>query len=169
MQYDINIKNIDIQFLEKFTHIVFGLIFAAPPDVDCGDPLEGESLRLIAGKEFFEILPLLNDELDQLPFFSVCTPEVAKYYLGGYMLYFLKMVEASRRIYPFSLNSIVLGPDFLSMLIFLERVEILDWIRSMDELSNLVSNFLIMIVNTAGFDLEDQTEESIMRICKYLK
>lgn len=161
--------HMDLVFLEEQIRISFDLLFEAPPIIDDSDPLDGEMLSLYKYKSYCEIPDLLSGDGCDFPFFSLIENKEGLYYLGGYMLYFIKMISLCRDTYPVDNFGYGLGMQYITMMSFLQKNETTEWMRSIPRIAGLMVNFLDAMVNTSGIDFSAKDLENIKHLRACLK
>jgi hypothetical protein len=148
---------------------VFDRLFAEPPFVDTQDLLDGESLELISGKSYSELVPLLSNELDVFPLFDSISQEAGLYYLASSLIRLLddlKSVEVCEN--PESLwmqqYYCLTGLCYPSMMGFLKREETIEWAMGNEELRVLLCDVFITAEELLASGLDESDVEEIHQI-----
>lgn len=147
--------NEDLKCLRDRIRSAFEEAFAEPPKVDASDWLDGDSLELYVGKHYHEIIPLLDEELDAFPFFSLCSSTEGSYYLGGYLLYYLQKIELSREYYDPQKMGFLLGSPWFSMIGFLKSEENRIRLGHLPEVCAVAADVLNVMAETSGFEFDE--------------
>ena len=155
--------HLDLLLIEREITITFELLFDEIPPVDASDILDGNMLELFVGKAFHEIPDILEGDADPLSFFSLVELPEAKYYLGGYLLWLAGKIRYSRAVYPFAQNPVFLGLPYITLMGWLVSEEAATWIKSCKILPSLIVRILDLVVNTAGFWLDEEDNQQILQ------
>jgi len=156
MHEEIEYRHWDIRLLELEVRVAFDVLFSGPPEIDWSDPLDGESLSKFNGKKYYEVEDIIEGGVDGFPFFALVSPQVGRYYVGGYIIFFLRKMEICRNLYPESLCSFVVTVEYLTFMAFLRQDETVSWVASMPRMADIVCRFLNLMMNTAGFEYEGE-------------
>ena len=156
--------HLDLLLIEREITITFELLFDAIPPVDASDILDGNMLELFVGKAFHEIPDILEGDADPLSFFSLVELPEAKYYLGGYLLWVVRKVRYARDYYPlYQIPEFLMVVPYITLMGFLVSEEAVTWIKSCKTLPSLIVRILDLVVNTAGFMLDDEDRQQILQ------
>lgn len=154
--------HIDLLLIEREITILFDLLFDEIPVVDASDILDGNMLGLFVGKSFHEVPEIIDDSADSLSFFDLVSLPEGKYYLGGYLLWLVRLVRTSRDNYPFAHNPVFLGIPYLTLMGFLVSHDAVAWIHSCKPLPPIIVRLLDLVLNTAGFELDEEKKQQIL-------
>lgn len=156
-------KHMDLALMEHEIRLVFDALFNESPEIDTSGTLDGGFLELFNRKSFTEIQEVIGN-LAAFPFFSLVPEDVGKYYLGGYLLYLLEVIRASRDDYAAMGSPIVCGDEYDTVLDFLSRGSVVDWIRSNKSMSYIILKFLDIVSNTVAFEHREEDLLQLMGI-----
>jgi hypothetical protein len=159
----IDIENLDLAIIEQEIISVFDTIFPTRLILTDRDSFDDESLAKFQGLKYSSIGEVLN-ELDDFPLFALISSDEGKYCLGGYFMFLLGEIRKTRAAYPQSLNPHVLGSDFFSMISFIEKEEILEWLCSIHPLRKLTCKMIDSCMNSAGFHFCENHLNMMLRI-----
>ena len=160
--------HLDLISLSGRIRQAFDSLYSGPPDFDCSDPLDGDNLARFSGRSYDDIQEVLVEE-DLLPFLALVPDEVARYYMGGYMLFFLERIGRCRDLHPLGDVPFIPGIAYITMMGFLKQASTREWLSGSEGMAEIVTDFLSAFINTAGFDFDEEEKEEIRSILGKLR
>lgn len=148
-------------------------MFDEPPVVDSRDWLDGDSLELLSGKNYRELVPLLTKELDVFPLFALIPHEAGRYYLASALIAHVNclqgVVDCRNPKYRWMHEAYCLiGTIYISMIEFLRRKETVEWILLNEDLRRLIGD-VFDTTNELLSDLEESNLKDVRQIISELR
>lgn len=158
-----NMEHLDLSLMKHEVELVFGTLYGDVPEMDCSDIFDGDTLALFAGRHFSEIPGILRD-VDLVPFFALVDESVGKYYLGGYLLYFIEQIKDYREFYYVNNSTLLRDVEYVTLMNFLDNESVASWVKTVEPLSYIIRKFLSILSNTAALALGEEELLQINRI-----
>jgi len=138
------------------------------PEIEVWNHPEREMLSAVSGKSWDELVDFIGRELDTIPMLTLLDERAARYYFPSYLIHHLHAVANCRDCYPVDGISRSLDVPYRTMIGFISDVENMRWIIAERALAVGCLRTLDVIVNNAGFEMEEDERSALMNVRRRL-